>query len=274
MRSRYLLLLMILMVSFSCKKDRNETSNPPPDTPITPTSPVLLKDIVIPNLPSPFYAFEYNSAGQVIVSNYASGFIINDISYVDNRISEMKNRIDNRLLRYFYDDEGRTSLVMYIDPGGNVRKRVHLTYNGRQLIRLERERNQLTNFALEKRMTFSYYPDGNIKEITDHRLPMDGLPESITTDLYEEYDDKINVDNFMLLHNEFFDQVILLPGVSLQKNNYHKLTHTGDGLNYRINYVYTYNDSKLPIARDGVGVWLNGVDEGSTFVSNYAYTYY
>jgi len=277
MPGKFLMLLLMSGILFSCKKDPIESSGPPPVPPAVPpvtSASVLLKEIVIPHLPSPFHAFEYNSAGQVIVSNYASGLIVNDVSYVNGRINTMVNRFDNQQLQYFYDNDGRANLIMYIDPVGNVRKKVRLTYDGRQLIKLERETNLLAEFILEKRMTFSYYADGNVKEVTDQRFAVGAVPGSRTVELYEEYDDKVNVDDFTLLHNEFFDQVILLPGVRLQKSNYRKLTHTGDGVHYRINYVYAYNDRNLPTEKNGVGIWLNGADEGRTFESNYFYSYY
>ena len=53
------MLAVILVISFSCKKDRRETPYSPPIPPVTPPPTVLLKDIVIPHLPSPFHAFEY-----------------------------------------------------------------------------------------------------------------------------------------------------------------------------------------------------------------------
>jgi hypothetical protein len=40
-----------------------------------------------------------------------------------------------------------------------------------------------------------------------------------TVDLFEQYDNKVNVDGFSLIHDDFFDHLVLLPGVQLQKGN-------------------------------------------------------
>jgi hypothetical protein len=56
-------------------------------------------------------------------------------------------------------------------------------------------------------------------EISDHKIgnPLNLnrgslQPENNFTDRFEQYDDKINTYGFSLLHNNFFDQLILLPG--------------------------------------------------------------
>jgi hypothetical protein len=49
--------VIMAFVLFSCKKENYvppDSSSPDPETPA-----VLLKNIVIPNLPSPYYHFEY-----------------------------------------------------------------------------------------------------------------------------------------------------------------------------------------------------------------------
>jgi hypothetical protein len=51
--------------------------------------------------------------------------------------------------------------------------------------------------------------------------------------------------------NAFFDHLVLLPGVQLQKNNPRKETLTGNTGNYTVNYTYTYNDKDLPLFKTG-----------------------
>ena len=52
-----------------------------------------------------------------------------------------------------------------------------------------------------KIMTFSYYDDGNVKEISDHRPGSHRHSRRIYTrsDRFEQYDNKINVDGFSLM---------------------------------------------------------------------------
>ena len=123
-------------------------------------------------------------------------------------------------------------------------------------------------------MRFSYHPDGNLFEIAYHYPATKAQPESIFTDRFEQYDNKINVDGFGLLHNEFFDHLILLSGVELQKNNPGKETRTGDGVNYTVGYTYSYNDKDAPLTKIGDLIITNGTDSGRHFQTHSVYSYY
>src|SRR5512133_659653 len=52
---------------------------PPSTDPAPPPAPVLLRDIVIPNLPSPFYHFEYDGSGRITGASYASDLLAYDV---------------------------------------------------------------------------------------------------------------------------------------------------------------------------------------------------
>jgi len=123
-------------------------------------------------------------------------------------------------------------------------------------------------------MTFSYYPDGNLKELAYHYLPLVTQTEATYTDRFEQYDNNINADGFGLLHNEFFDHLILLPGVELQKNNPAKETRIGDGVNYSVDYRYSYNDKNAPLTKIGDLIITNGTDSGRHFQTHAVYSYY
>jgi len=264
------LLTVIIFISNSCKKETNCLQPAPP------VQPVLLKEINIPNLPSPFYRFEYNIAGQPITASYASGLFIYDIIHSGGKISEMRNNIivnKDRLL-YSYDNAGMVSAVMYADSNGTVYKRMYFTYDGQRLIKAERELKSGAGFIVEKTMTFSYHADGNLIERTDYRHPINGQMEYTAIDRFEQYDSKINVDGFSLIHNEFFDHFVLLPGVQLQKNNPAKLTRSGDGFNYKIDYTYTYNDKSLPLTKRGNAIITSGPQTGQQFQTNSVFSYY
>jgi hypothetical protein len=123
-------------------------------------------------------------------------------------------------------------------------------------------------------MSFAYYPDGNVRDVTEHHPAIDGQVETTTVDHYEQYDAKLNVDDFDLLHTEFFDHLLLLPGVRLQRGNPARVTHTGDGDNYSVVYTYAYDDAGRPVTKSGALVFVTGPDAGKTFQTLSKFSYY
>ena len=243
-----LLFAILFALLVSCKKDYVPVVNTPPV--VTPK--ILLKDYVSQNLPSPYYHFEYDASREVSFISFASDFERYDVTYSQGRINEIRNNIlvNKDRLHYFYNNEGKVELIAYADSTGKVYRFVDLFYAGSKLVRLERSRSlPSAGEVLEKTITFSYYPDDNLKDITYRFLPQNGQPETHSTSHFEQYDNKINVDAFSLLHDEFFDHLVFLPGVQLQKNNPAKETRTGDGLNYIADYSYDYNDKNAPVTR-------------------------
>lgn len=240
-----------------------------------PGSGVFLKDIVIPNLPSPYYHFEYDGTGRVLGASFASGARNYNLSYDGDRLSAMQNNGGNHdRLDYVYDNAGRVSLVKYVDESGTIYTTVFLTYSASRLTQLERDRRVTGGFIIDKTMTFSYDADGNLTYVTEHHPPIDGVQTDATyTDHYEQYDTKLNVDGFSLIHTEFGDHLVLLPGVQLQKGNPARVTRTGDGVNYIINYTYTY-DGNRPRTKIGDLLFTNGSDAGKHFQTLSQFSYY
>jgi hypothetical protein len=271
MRNRYVVALVTFaLVLFSCNKDKT----PPVITPPPPPPPaVLLKDIVILNLPSPYYGFEYNAAGKPIKTSFSAGVRSYDVLYAGTRINELKSIHGDRLV-YIYNETGQVDIIKYIKRDGAVYKVCYLTYNGQQLLRMEWERKQPAGFIMDRTLSFIYQPDGNLLEMTDHRHLINGeQPEASYTDRFEQYDTKINTDGFSLLHDGS-DHLLLVPGIQLQKNNAGKLIRTGTGIDYTINYTYTYNDKNAPLTKLGDGVFTSGPNNGQRFQTNAAFTYY
>jgi hypothetical protein len=264
--------LLLIVILFSCKKDKIESnsSSPPP------LPPLLLKDIVVPRLPSPYYHFEYDSSGKLIFVSFASDLTRYHVTYGGDRIIEMRNDIlvNKDRLQYIYDGNGKVKTVNYADSTGIVYTRNNFTFDGQKLVKIEREKNSGGNFIKDKTMTMTYHPDGNLFELTYHYLPVNGMQESTYTDRFEDYDTKINVDGLDLIHNEFFDHLIILQGMQLQKNNPGKETRTGDAQNYVVDYVYTYNDRDQPLNKQGSLLFLNGSNAGQRFETNSIYSYY
>jgi hypothetical protein len=273
MRYRYSLLLFAAAVVSACNGDHGATAPTPPVLP----APVLLRDIVLSNLPAPYYHFEYDPAGTVIAASFASDLLRYDVRHENGRITEMRNITPANAdrLEYVYDSSGRVSLVKYVDGTGLVFTTLFFTYDGQQLTGLERDRRVEGGFIVDKTLSLSYYPDGNLREITEHRPPIAGLQDETTTiDRFEQYDDGINVDDFGLIHDDFFDHLVLLPGVRLQKGNPARQIHSGDGLNFTVDYSYSYDDKHRPLVKSGEVVLLNGSDTGRKVQISSVFSYY
>jgi hypothetical protein len=269
---RAIMMTLAAAVVLGCGGETGSTS---PTPPVPPTPTVLLKDVEITRLPSPYYHFEYDTTGRLTLASFASELTRYNVVYDGGRIHELDNTAGNRdRLEYTYDDAGRVGLIKYIDASGQVFTVVFFTYDGSKLVKLERNRRVPSGFIFDKEMSFSYYPDGNVRDITEHHPAFDGPAETTTVDHYERYDDRINVDDFDLLHTEFFDHLLLLPGVRLQKGNPGRVTHTGDGDNYTVDYAYTYDDAGRPLTKSGELVFLTGPDTGKKFQTHSQFSYY
>lgn len=236
----------------------------------------LLKDIIHTNLPSPYYHFEYDTKGNIWKTAFLSGFRLYDITQKNDRITEIKNNtpVNKDRLEYEYDNGGRIVRIKIMDQNGTVYKRCYLAYTGNKLEKMDWERKvATTGFVAERFLSFVYQTDGNLLELTSHRPPFEGQTESKYTERYEQYDNKTNVDGFSLVHEEN-EHLILLPGIQLQLHNPGKVIRTGPGINYTINYTYTYNEKNVPLTKTGDAVFDNGPNAGTRFTTNTAFTYY
>jgi hypothetical protein len=129
-------------------------------------------------------------------------------------------------------------------------------------------------FVMERTLSFTYYADGNLRQLTDHRHAIDNQqPEATHIDRFENYDNKVNPDGFSLVHRND-DHLVLLPGIKLQKNNPLKSIRTGTGINYNISYTYTYNELNRPMVKAGDAVFTSGPDAGQHFQTHATFTYY
>ena len=259
------------LVLASCSSDRSVTAPPPP------AAPILLKDVVLDRLPSPYYHFDYDANNRASGVSFASELNSYNLVYDGDRLSEMRSNslFNHDRLVYAYDAAGRVESVKYTDENGIVFTVLFFRYSGQQLTELERDRRVTGGFIIDKTMSFTYYPDGNLLELTEHRPAIDGLQtEGTTVDHFEGYDTKINVDAFGLIHDDFFDHLVLLPPVQLQKGNPARVTHTGDGDNFTIDYTYTYDGRNRPLLRSGDLAFLTGPDTGQHFHLSDTFSYY
>ena len=275
-RYKYVRLALILGVAVACAKDAGPTVPTLPPEPPPPTV-VQLKDIVVPHLPAPYYHFAYDANGRIDSVSFASDFTMYGVHYAAQRISELQNNIivNHDRLVYVYDPAGRVTDVNYTNATGAVFTRVHLGYTGNKLTMLTRERMAATGFVTDKTMTFAYWPDGNLMDLTIHRPAIDGFqPDQTYTDHYDNYDAGINVDAFGLVHDDFFDHLVLLPNALFQKNNARRVTRTGDADNFRVDYTFIYDSANRPLSKTGDLVYVTGPLAGRHFDDSATYSYY
>ena len=270
-RARNLVITMIAVAGLSaCGSDAGITNPPPPTS-------VLLKDIVISRLPSPYYHFDYDGQGKVSSVSFASGLTKYDVTYASGRISQMQNNttVNHDRLIYVYDDAGRVAAIKETDQNDVVFVVLFFTYSGDKLTGLERDRRVTGGYIIDKTMSFSYSADGNLFELTEHLPAIDGVQaEATITDRYEQYDSGINVDGFSLIHDEFFDHLVLLPGVQLQKSNPRRVTRTGDSDNFTVDYTYAYDAQQSPADDEWRPGLTSGPSAGQHFQVGSVFSYY
>lgn len=272
MRLSLIIGLMTLVLLSACNKknDDGDIVTPPPPPPPPPS--VFLKDITIPNLPSPYYFFDYDGAGKIIHASHASGDRNYDVLWENGRITEMRNfnAVNKDTLRYTYDAAGKIIVINYIDKNNFNYKRCFLNYNGDKLQQIEWGANVGFGFILDRTMDLTYLADGNLSEMSDHVWPVNGQTETFKVTKFEQYDDKVNTDDFILVH-EGGNHMLLFPGLRLQKNNPRKVTRMNF---YTIDYTYTYNDKGAVLTKTGDMLFTHGPNQGQRFQTNAAYTYY
>lgn len=271
MRIRLPIFIAILGATLgACGSDR--ISAPPPPPP----NGVLLKDVAYSGLPSPYYHFEYDDAGKLNLASFASGAASYALHYAGDQIHDIDigPGLGDRLF-YTYDDLGRVVAIRDRDAAGDNVQLWFFTYNGQQLTSVERDLAIPGGFIIDLTIGFFYSPDGNLLEMSRHYPAIDGLQtEQTLVDVFERYDDKVNVDDFDLLHPGFNDKLVLLPGVKLQINNPGRIVHVGDDPQYTIDFTYTYNDQKRPLTRRGSLLYVTGPNAGQIFSLSATYSYY
>jgi len=260
---------LLLGVIASCEESRVTNVPPPPPPPA-----IQLKDIIASSLPSPYYHFEYDAAGRVSRASFASDLRTYDLKYDGDRLTEMDNLRSPDSLQYVYRTDGKVGLVKYVNHTSVVRV-VELFYDGARLTKLQRSVRVTGGFIVEKTVELIYGSDGNVRQRIEHFPPIVGIQTEVTTvDTYENYDTGINVDGFDLIHDEFFDHLVLLPGIEFLKSNPGRETRTGDGVNFVVDYTYTYDGMNRPRVKIGTGTITNGVQAGESFATLAQYSYY
>ena len=266
--------LGLLLVA--CGKDHDHLPTPSP--PANQDKRVLLKDILIANLPSPYYHFEYNSDSMATGVSFASGYTNYGVVYNGRKIAEMRNNIivNHDTLRYLYDNTGKVFMITFINLANDLYRHVSFMYNGDQVKEIDWDHKvDGVGFQIDRTLKFTYYPDANLKTVAELRRSDDGTVTNSTWQ-FEQYDDKINVDDFDLVHDGIHDHLFLFQGFRLQKNNPGReiFTQAAGQTAYTVDYSYTYNRDNTPSLKTGSLLFTDGADAGKTFPTSTSYTYY
>lgn len=274
MQIKHLLLVSFILAVISCHKDKE--SSPQPDPPENNTV-IRLKDVNSPRLPSPFYHFEYNGSGHITHASFSSGLAIYDVFYADKKIIRMENTtLGNKdILKYEYTN-GDVAVIRIINKNGVNYRRAFFGYTAsHQLQTVDWEvKDGNIGFAQEQTLQLTYYPDGNLKELVTHYYAVGPQTAAIYTDRFENYDDKVNVDAFSLLHPDQNHHLYLLPGIKIQLNNPRRNVRSGDGVNYEVDYTYNYDTAGRPLIKTGDLLWKSGADSGKHFTVQTTFSYY
>jgi hypothetical protein len=267
------LIVLLVPVFFACRKD---------DVKIPPSKPtdrydIRLKDVLWHSLPAPMYHFVYNDSGYITDASFSSGLRSYDLNYSNSRIRELKstNATNQDRLVYTYEDQ-RVAMITYFNAQDEIYRRCFLTYNNqKQLTKMEWEQKQGNlGFHSQRTLTFTYYQNGDLHERHDHLHLIPGQQqESLNIQTFQDYDRRMNVDGFMLLHPEG-EHMILLPGVKLQRHNPGRVYYSGTGVHYRVDYTYDYNSKNAPVWKRGAAEFLNGPNKGEKFNVRVDYSYY
>lgn len=264
--------MIVAMIGTACHKEPVSQPEPPIPTPV-----LKVKDITEKNLPSPYYHFEYDDTGNITIAGFQSGLRIYDVDYSGRNIESMENTVDpNNKVRLEYEySNGDLLAVRVKDKNGFTFRHCIFSFSpSHQLEEMEWDvADGTVGFLLEQTLTFSYYPDGNVKEITTHNYAVGSQIEATYTDRFENYDAHLNPDGFSLLHTNGHE-LILMPGLKFQTNNPGRVIRTGQSVNYEIDYTYTYDSKERPTIKTGDMRFNSGPNTGQHFETRSTFSYY
>ena len=266
-------ILLVAVLAISCKKDNRVIEQPQLALPDD-TAHVLLKDIVASAVPSPFYHFVYDGKYVKEIS-FAKSYDVYRLQYENNRLIRMLNINNNDHLEYTYTNR-RVSLIT--EFSGVTQQKLYECFfdydNHDHLIQVRWFRfvNNNTVKKPYRKVVLTYYADDNLQSIDDYFTDNNGQFVFDSNKQFKEYDTGINVDDFGLLKN-FFEPLLFLPSVKLQKNNPGTEIITTAENEYKVAYQYQYNN-RLPIALQGTWIATKGTEKGQTVHFSTAYSYY
>jgi len=272
-----LCLSFMMLLAVSCKKDKQvipPVTNPVP-LPVDDTAKVLLKDVTASRLPSPYFHFEYDNRKYVTKIGFADNLDVYNLHYQDKRLAKMINTQNNNQVIYTYSDKKVSLITELSGITGAVIWKYYFDYNNsNQLVQVRwlRFENNGNDSVPHRKAILAYYADGNLASIDNFRAGTNGQVTWSSKIQYRDYDTLTNVDDFSLF-KDFFDTLLYLPAVKIQKHNHATEIITGTDNDYTITYRYQYNNG-LPLSKKGTMVQTRGTGTGQTLSFSRQFSYY
>ena len=272
MKNSTILIMILFVMITSCHKKYDVPQVP--DTPSDARN-ILLKNVNIERLPSPYFTFQYDNSGFITDIDFASGFISWKVQYKNNRVIRMIDKFGDSL-NYSYDKNQVSSIHHVKSLNGDTTWNYEFTYFNSELLKEIRWwafPAGGSDSVLSRKVSFQYNDDNNLVEYDDFGLDNDSNLVVVARVKFTGYDNGKNVDDFYLVKN-FLEDFLFLPQVKLQRNNPAILTYEGTNEDYTFEYKYNYNGDNVPIEKNANVSITRGPNSGQKFTSRSQYTYY
>ncbi len=263
-----LLLATIVIFVTSCKKEKIALSAG--DTPVSDARSVLLKEVVSDLQNLPLFHFEYNSQRFVTTLFTTDQYVIH---YQQGRVHDIVNSSNGDSLAYNYHNEQVTAINNFSALTHNKTAGYQLSYYADgKLASIEWiDYSFSPGGTAYKKDSLLYHSDGNLASMEEFSIA-GGIYNWEDRKTYSNYDNKTNVDDFLLLQHSS-DPLLFLPQVKLQKNN----PATGKWVfaqnEFDINYTYNYNGN-LPVKKTATRRQVSGNNAGQITQTVDLYSYY
>jgi hypothetical protein len=273
-KNLWMMAVLFLLTAVGCSKEN--IHDKPALGPEEPgTNAVLLKEIIQEKLPSPAYHFFYDRKGKVRTIELSSGLISYDVVYEGGKIARLENKKHQTGLQYAYDGNRVRSILHYNEREENVDAVYHLEYHFNGLLKslsYFSYLNTKNDSVLTRDFHFLYHDDGNLASVEEKRRGDNGGMVFSKAMMYAEYDEGRNMEGTGILR-DFFDDLLYLPEITLQKNNPVVVKMATAGGKFLIRNHFQYQ-GEIPILKMSKMTQTGGSGMGDSFTFVTRYTYY
>jgi hypothetical protein len=242
----FFFVLMSFLVTLTCCKKKDRLTEP---ASIDDRRTVLLKDMDVEHLPSPYFHFEYDALHYVNKISFASEFFVYSVEYEHNRVKTIHSQPNGNTLVYVYNNGQVSDINEFSGRTGTIAFTYHFTYDANhQLVQAfwykYLDSGEASPF---KRADLAYLADGNLASLDLYYAITPGQLSWSSKEEFSDYDSNTNVEDITLL-KDFFDAYLFLPQVKLQRNNPMKEHIISDVNEYEISNAFDYQNG-LPITK-------------------------
>lgn len=273
-KNLWVMAVLFLLTVVGCSKEKiNVRPAPGPEEPGT--NAVLLKEIIQEKLPSPAYHFFYDRKGKVRKIELSSGLISYDVVYEGQQLARLENKKHQSGLQYYYEDNRVKSIFYYKGTEENLETVYHLEYHFNGLLKSLNQFRYLNikmDSVLERGFNFLYNDDGNLASVEEKRIGENGEMVFAKAMMYAEYDEGRNMEGTGILR-DFFDELLYLPEITLQKNNPVVVKMATAGAKFLIRNHFQYQ-GEIPVLKMSKMTQTGGSGMGDSFTFVTRYTYY